>query len=222
MVRNPIDSRRSAGPAVLGQFAGPHGLLGRVAGWLMARMNGPLNRWVVELLEVGPTDRVLEVGYGPGLAVAAAAARASRGLVAGVDRSALMQAQAARRNRAAVREGRVALHVASVERLPFPSGHFTRACAVNSLQFWPSVRDGLGEVLRVLAPGGRVVLALRMRVEGVGRFDRRRYGFTAGRVAEIVALLGELGCEPVTTTSREVRGELITAIIARRAGQEAA
>ena len=55
----------------LRQFAGPTGPLGRVAGRLMARLNGPLNDWVVELLEIAPGDRVLEVGCGPARARAA-------------------------------------------------------------------------------------------------------------------------------------------------------
>jgi ubiquinone/menaquinone biosynthesis C-methylase UbiE len=45
---------------------------------------------MVELLQVTPQDRVLEVGFGPGVALAELLARASDGLVAGVDGSELM------------------------------------------------------------------------------------------------------------------------------------
>lgn len=220
MDKTPTTDRTSVAPKALSQFAGPRGPLGHVAGWLMARRNGPYNRWAIELLEVGAADRVLEIGYGPGLAIAAAAARATRGAVVGVDRSSVMQAQAARRNRDAVRAGRVRLIVGSVEQLPFADGHFTRACSINSLQFWPSPRDGLAEVTRVLAPGGRLVLALRMRTEGVGRFDRRRYGFTEARVEAIAALLRALGYAAPTITSRDFRGETIRAVAARRGAAE--
>jgi len=51
------------------QFSGPVRLLGRIAGRLMARMNGPLDAWLVDLLAIAPGDRVLEVDFGPGLAV---------------------------------------------------------------------------------------------------------------------------------------------------------
>jgi len=60
------------------------------------------NRWAVRLLDVQPADRVLELGCGPGVAIAALA---SRGMVVGVDHSAVMIGQR-RRNRAAVRAGR--------------------------------------------------------------------------------------------------------------------
>jgi hypothetical protein len=57
---------------VYSQFHRPAGLLGRVVGWIMA--NRPSNiersRWTVDLLNVQPTDHVLEIGFGPGLALA--------------------------------------------------------------------------------------------------------------------------------------------------------
>jgi trans-aconitate methyltransferase len=53
------------------------------------------NRWAVQLLDVQPTDRVIEVGCGPGVAIAALATRATRGVVVGVDHSQVMIGQAA-------------------------------------------------------------------------------------------------------------------------------
>ncbi|HEV3498662.1 MAG TPA: methyltransferase domain-containing protein, partial [Actinomycetes bacterium] len=68
----------------------------------MARLTGEANRWMVDCLDVGPADRMLDVGCGPGLAVAyAAGARGAR--AAGVDASEVMVAQARRRNRQAIR-----------------------------------------------------------------------------------------------------------------------
>jgi hypothetical protein len=58
--------------AIVDQFHRPRGTAGRVAGWQMAHRpsNRRRNRWVVRLLDVQPTDRVLEIGFGPGLAIA--------------------------------------------------------------------------------------------------------------------------------------------------------
>jgi SAM-dependent methyltransferase len=198
------------------QFSGPHGPLGHVAGFLMSRMNAPLNTWIVEMLDVQPDDRVIEIGFGPGLALEAAAERARRGFVAGVERSRVMLRQAERRNRAAVAAGRMELRLGSAESLPYADGSFTKACAVNSLQFWPSPQAGLTQLHRVLASSGRLVLALRMRRADAGRYDRSRFGFTEERAAEVERMLQAAGFASVRGARREVRGETITALVARR------
>src|SRR5436305_3994606 len=94
----------------IGQAHHPHGTAGHVAGWVFAHRpsNRQRNRWVVSLLGVRPADRVLEVGFGPGIAVAELV-RASAGHVSGIDHSGVMLRQASRRNAAAIRAGRVPL-----------------------------------------------------------------------------------------------------------------
>ena len=144
------------------QFGRPRGPKGWLAAHLVARLTGDANRWMVECLQVGPQDRVLDVGCGPGLAVASAAL-VSKGPVVGVDASPTMVRLARRRNRAAIRQGRVEIRQADAARLPYTDGQFTRAGSLNSLQFWPSPDDGLRELHRVLEPGGRVAVVLMAR-----------------------------------------------------------
>lgn len=86
---------------------------------------------MVSLLDVRPTERVLEVGFGPGVAIAALAARATRGDVYGVDHSEVMVAQASRRNAAAIRDARVRLVHASVAELPSFGEPVDAVLAVN-------------------------------------------------------------------------------------------
>lgn len=45
-------------------FAHPRGILGRLGGTIMSQSR-PVQRWVVDLLRLEPTDRVPEVGSGP-------------------------------------------------------------------------------------------------------------------------------------------------------------
>src|SRR5689334_9035794 len=94
---------------VVSQFRRPTGAGGHLAGWTMAKRASNRNRniWVVSLLDVAATDRVLEIGFGPGIAIREAAARATDGTVCGIDHSAVMVRQARRRNADAVRAGRV-------------------------------------------------------------------------------------------------------------------
>jgi ubiquinone/menaquinone biosynthesis C-methylase UbiE len=104
-------------------------------------------------------DRVLEIGFGPGLAVAELV-RAGAGHVYGVDHSGVMLRQASRRNAAAIRAGRVTLINASADQLPAAlDGPFDAILAVNSLGFWPAPAERLAELRRRLAPGGRIAIA---------------------------------------------------------------
>jgi SAM-dependent methyltransferase len=162
--------KRAVIAAIVGQFGHPRGTAGSVAGWVMAHRpsNRQRNGWVVSLLDVQPTDRVLEVGFGPGLAIAELTRRVGdAGHVYGIDRSEVMLRQATRRNAAAIRAGRVSLSRASVDQLP-PAlgGPFDAILAVNSLGFWPAPTERLQELRRRLRPGGRIAVASQPRCPG--------------------------------------------------------
>jgi ubiquinone/menaquinone biosynthesis C-methylase UbiE len=195
--------RRRAIGKLVRQFGHPRGLAGRMAGWVMGhrRSNRQRNRWVVSVLDVRPTDRVLEIGFGPGIAIAELAARATRGKVYGIDHSEVMVRQAGRRNAPAVRAGRVHLVQAGVDRLPSFDEPLDAIVAVNSVGFWPDPVDRLRELRRLLRPGGRIALASQPRLPGVTteRATRElqdllaRAGYTRIRV-ETLDLDPPVGC----------------------------
>ena len=139
-------------------FGRPTGVLGSLGGVIMARMNRDAAAQVIELLSVRPDDEVLEIGFGPGVAIQLLLQRLSTGTVAGVDQSQEMVMQAAARNADALRNRRVDLHYGSSERLPFADQTFDKALAINSMQAWPDARTGLREIWRVLKHGGSVAL----------------------------------------------------------------
>jgi ubiquinone/menaquinone biosynthesis C-methylase UbiE len=141
------------------QFAHPRGLLGWVAGQIMAIENRRRNELAVSVLDPQPDDHVLEIGFGPGVTVQRLSSLVANGSVAGVDSSQVMVDLARRRNAKAIRKGRVDLRYSSVELLPFPDGPFDRALAVNSQHHWPHPVSNLREVRRVLKPGGVIVIA---------------------------------------------------------------
>src|SRR5918995_7124335 len=136
----------------MAQFHHPTGAIGHVAGWIMGRRSSNVarNRWAVRLLDVQPTDRVIELGCGPGVAIAALASRATQGLVVGVDHSQVMIRQARRRNAAAIRAGRVRVIHMPVERLQLTDGSFDAALAVNTVGMWPEPVARLRDIGRLL------------------------------------------------------------------------
>jgi ubiquinone/menaquinone biosynthesis C-methylase UbiE len=140
-------------------FCMPKGALGRLGGQLMAQ-DRRLPAWVLDLLEIEPSDSVLEVGSGPGLGLQLAAVRVHYGRVVGVDLSETMLEMARRRNRAQIKAGRVELHHGSVDRLPFGDASFDKAMTMNSLHLWRDPVAGLREIKRTLRPGGRIAVAI--------------------------------------------------------------
>lgn len=195
------------------QFGEPRGVRGRVAAHVVARLTGEANRWMVDCLEVGHRDRVLDVGCGPGLAVAYAV-DAGAAPVVGVDASEAMVRHARRRNRAAVRHGRADIRRADAARLPFPDAHFTKAGTLNSLQFWAAPHRGLAELYRVLEPGGRVAVVLMARSDEPPGSDPPPW------VGETMERLQEAGFTGLEIASRTFGGVLHRALLASKPRNE--
>lgn len=139
-------------------FCVPKGALGRLGGQLMSQ-DRQLPAWVLDLLEINPSDSVLEVGSGPGVGLELAATRAHKGRIVGVDPSETMLEMAHRRNRTQIEAGRIELHRGFVDRLPFEDDTFDKAMTMNSLHLWPNPVAGLREVRRVLQKSGRIAVA---------------------------------------------------------------
>ena len=198
------------------QFSRPTGLLGWVAGRAMARTNATVSRWVADLLAPAAGERILDLGCGPGVLLSLAAATVGEGRAVGVDVSQVMVAQARRRNRSAIRAGRAEVQEAVAESLPFPEAHFDAVSSVNSLQHWGDVEAGLREIARVMRPGGRLCLVLRMRVADASRLDRRSFGSTQERVGSLASRLAELGFSDVEILECDIAGERQSAIRATR------
>lgn len=153
---------------LVAQAHNPTGPAGHVVSWIFGHRSSNVrrNRWAVELLEVQPTDRVIELGCGPGVAVAAIADRATRGLVVGIDHSEVVIGQARRRNAEAMKQGRVRLMQSPVENLEVIDGPFDAALAVNTVGMWPQPTARLREIGRQLRPGGRIALVSQPRCPG--------------------------------------------------------
>jgi ubiquinone/menaquinone biosynthesis C-methylase UbiE len=164
--------------ALVQQFGKPSGPLGVLAGLIMRvrRSNRLRNLRTLELLDVRPEDRVLEVGFGPGLAVARAAELALAGKVVGIDHSELMLRQARRRNVEAIRAGRVELLLGSADALPRFEGRFDKVLAVNVYMFWKDPVSVLSGLRRVMKPGGGIAITLQPRRRGATAGDTRAAG----------------------------------------------
>jgi len=192
------------------QFAKPTGVMGKLAGHVMAMKNGDRSTWVFSLLDLKPADRVLEIGFGSGTDIARASSTVS--FVAGIDHSAVMLQQASRRNAQAISAGRVELRLGSASQLPYPDGHFDKVFAINSAQFWKDSVKTLTEVRRVIKPGGWVFLAVQPRSKNATDETSRQAGIGLGKS------LSAAGFDEVHSEMHNTRPVPTVCVVAQRAG----
>lgn len=193
------------------QIRKPSGVSGWLLGHQMAKEHRALVDWMVECLNIEPTNHVLDVGCGGGMTLRTMCGLAPDGFVAGIDYSPIMVRQAQKRNRAAVQSGCMEITLADVTSLPYDDNRFDIVSGVETFYFWPDPLCGLREILRVLKPGGRIALVVDISKpspdaaipENVGeRFDIR---VLSGE--EIKALLVEAGFVDVTFKERPERAK---------------
>jgi SAM-dependent methyltransferase len=198
------------GRYLMSQFALPHGLLAGVFAAVMNGGNKQVNLRSLEALEVEPDQRVLEVGFGGGATLETLIREKGCGYVAGLDASPEMVRAAERRFAPWIAEGRMAVRRGSAEVIPWADAEFDRALSVNSLFYWPDPARAVGEIRRVLRPGGVLVLGLRDKTAsdkiGIGRL-----GYWSPTEEEIGALLADAGFEQVSVQSHGdgARGDFI-------------
>jgi SAM-dependent methyltransferase len=115
--------------------------------------------WAVDLLDVAPDDRILELGCGPGVAAALVASRLGQGQLVAIDRSAVAVSRTRARVAAHVEDGRVVVERVQAAGFGGPRASFDKAFAVNVNVFWTGEARPECEMLaRVLRPGGVVHL----------------------------------------------------------------
>ncbi len=139
-------------PLVYQRFWRPFG------GRLLMGLTGPgteeEHRMALAMLSIAPGDRVLDVACGPGNFTRDFAAASAEGLVVGIDASAPMLDVAVRDTESA----NVAYLRGDACALPFRDGSFDAVCCFAALYLIEEPMRALAEIVRVLAPGGRVAL----------------------------------------------------------------
>ncbi|PCJ68689.1 MAG: hypothetical protein COA62_12630 [Rhodobiaceae bacterium] len=150
------------------QAVKPSGPIGRVMGFLMGRMNSAQNRVTVRALEIPDGASILEIGFGPGRGLAQIAAETKAAQIDGIDHSALMVDTARRHNRAAIKSGRMSIAEDDIGHLKAANNTYDICFAVNNFQQWPYQAQGIAEMERVLKPGGRACLSIRVPKRDTG------------------------------------------------------
>ena len=186
------------------------GLFGLLAGLAMSVGRGRYARLVADLAGVGPGDRVVDVGCGPGRFLREAAERGAEAV--GVEPSGQMRRLASRRLPASLRS-LVRVVDGTAERLPLEDGTATVVWAVASLHHWTDLEAGLAEAHRVLRPGGQLLIAERL-ARPRGWFQSHALTWEQGQ--DVVAQAERAGFADVTARRHALGRGQVLAVQARR------
>jgi ubiquinone/menaquinone biosynthesis C-methylase UbiE len=136
------------------------------------------SEWGIELLNIQPADNVLEIGFGPGIAIQKMSALVVEGTIYGIDHSELMCRQAKAVNAEAIERGKVKLYNTSVAALPQFETRIDKVLDVNSFHFWEQPVESLAAVRSVMREGGVIALVYQPRKPGATDADAEQAGET--------------------------------------------
>ncbi len=125
--------------------------------WMQRIIFDPIQRSVLQMAaeQVGSPGAILDVGCGTGRLLKSAKARFPAARLVGVDAAAEMVKYA----QSSTPDGTIEFRQATAEELPFPNASFDLVFSTMTFHHWQDQARGAAEVARVLAPGGRWLLA---------------------------------------------------------------
>ncbi|MDR3319368.1 MAG: class I SAM-dependent methyltransferase [Clostridiales bacterium] len=170
------------------QFGNPTGLGGKIAAFIMNRINKAMYEAVVE--HAPKSGKLLDVGFGNGELLKRLTKTTDAALY-GADISGDMVALAKKRNKKAVASGRLALSYGSADAIPFAE-QFDFVYTVNTVYFWQDLNAGLVSIKDKLKDGG-VFLNVVYTKAWLDKLSYTRYGFAKYTPDELKRATAECG-----------------------------
>lgn len=158
---------------VLHQARKPSKWFGRFFLRAMNEGHSSMTDWGLAHVAIQTHFTILDVGCGGGRTVEKLAALAPDGMVCGIDYADGSIAASRMHNDHLIKAGRVVIENASVSQLPFPDHHFDLLTAVETQYYWPDLPGDMREILRVLKPGGKL-LVIAETYKG-GKYDKLKW-----------------------------------------------
>ena len=165
----------------------------------------PLIAWAVATVDVGPDDRLLEIGCGRGVAVAIVCERLDRGTILAIDRSAVAIKTAEERNAAHVDAGRATFRRAVFADADLCGARFNKIFAIRVNFFWQDAARELAVIAPALASDGRLFIF----------YDPPAWARIDSTVKKVRANLEAGGFAIERVLKEELHGKTVLGIVAR-------
>ena len=139
---------------IASQFKKPAGLFGIFTSNLMVKGNQKNYERLIKDLDLQPYNKLLEIGYGPGIGIGMIAELCSTCIIHGIDFSKLMYKRAGKYNKQYIDTGRVLLQHGDFLKVPIAYNDYDRIFCLNVVYFWNELRAPFEKVSSLLKKGG--------------------------------------------------------------------
>jgi SAM-dependent methyltransferase len=179
---------------------------GGIGSALNTWLNRPLYRLVAEALHLGPEDELLDVACGEGAFLAEYAPDVR--YVAGIDLAETKVGLARRRLAERIAAGTAEVVKGDAGALPWGDGRFSVATCMDAFPLFPAPEPVLGEICRVLRPGGRAAMQIGWKVAEGTEAHKILGGMSwVWNEADVRRMAGEAGFDAVSVSYGRVGGE---------------
>jgi ubiquinone/menaquinone biosynthesis C-methylase UbiE len=144
--------------ALAKQLRKPSGFFGKLVAKMMEFRNHNSYKEIIRKLSPGPGERILEIGYGPGLGIYQIASSCPDCRINGIDYSELMFAKASRRNNKFIEKGIVHLEQGDVLTLDPGKVQFDKIFCVNVIYFWNDLNVAFTKIFNLLGKKGKFLI----------------------------------------------------------------
>jgi ubiquinone/menaquinone biosynthesis C-methylase UbiE len=165
------------------QIRKPTGLLGSLMARAMNLSHSKLTNWGLSHIQINNDYTILDVGCGGGRTVNKLAKIANMGKVYGIDYSDESVRVSRKRNKKFIKGGRVHIQKGNVSSLPYSDDYFELITGIESYYYWPDLGHDMKEILRVLKPGGTLIIIGGLYKNS--KFDERHQKFVKKLVKKL-------------------------------------
>ncbi|MGB6297460.1 MAG: class I SAM-dependent methyltransferase [Rivularia sp. (in: cyanobacteria)] len=176
------------------QLRQPSGWFGKqVISRVLNRDNAAMNKLAFRMLNLKSTsERVLEVGFGGGYLLKMILKHPGVKSVAGIDVSPEMVEFCKKRFASDIKTGKLKLKCSNtVNKASFDS-NFTKICTVNTIYFWPDVKQTLIQLHQILEEKGSLVICFNCK-EFLKKTTFSKNGFQVYDIEEVKHLMEAVG-----------------------------
>lgn len=189
--------------SVLSKHAGkPQGFFGK---YIMSRFfekgNAKLINYMFSVSDIKNGDSILDIGFGPGQFFKHILKDYDNCFMAGIDISEDMIKRAKKHFSKYIKQEKLELKLASVEKIPYNNNFFDTVFTANTIYFWQNTDKCMKEILRTLKPGGKVIIGYRTR-EQLEKLTLDKNIFTFYDINEIEIMMKKAGFRKIETQTR--------------------